>query len=86
MELTQDLLDILNEEERPVEEEEEPYDEGDGEFVQVVRSFFHKINIGHLINQLFETVALRATSMLTTRTPHKKVAAWPFRKDDQIGA
>ena len=40
MELTQDLLDILNEEERPVEEEEEPYDEEDGEFVQVVRSFF----------------------------------------------
>jgi hypothetical protein len=37
MELTQDLLDILNEEERPVEEEEEEaYDEGDGGFVQVV--------------------------------------------------
>ena len=72
MELTQDLLDILNEEEKPVEESEEPYDEEDGGFVQVVRYFFHKVNIGHLINLFFGSDALGSTGELTTRTPQNK--------------
>ena len=46
MELTQDLLDILNEEERPVEDEEdEEHYEDEGDFVQVVKILKSQLNI-----------------------------------------